>query len=122
MPHLRELTADEVKFSFDWEPEWDSPKGHFDDPRDVQWVYDQLKRGNEAAWFIAKVTAKWGIFEGVDFLGGCSYVSFDDFKAEDGYYPDMKAQALADLNREIALAYRDIEKLVVDGEKPVEVK
>jgi len=72
----------------------DSPyEDMFSDDRDIQWVHDQLNMGNDAAWFVAKVTATIGRFEGVDTLGGCSYLSFTDFE-QGVYYTDMVQTAL----------------------------
>lgn len=97
----KKLTAAEVEFEFTAEPELDSPDGQFCEPEDVKWVYEQLARGNDAAWFCAKVVARWKGFEGVDYLGGCSYHSFAEFERGD-YFTDMKAEALDKLNRRIA--------------------
>jgi hypothetical protein len=38
---------------------------------------------------------------GRDFLGCCNYTDENDFKQQGGYYDDMKAQALADLQGQI---------------------
>jgi hypothetical protein len=66
--------------------------GQFSEAADVKWVKDQLRQGNEAAWFCAKVTVSLrghGI-EATDYLGACSYKSFNDFTDEkDGYFVDM---------------------------------
>lgn len=66
------------------------------------WVYDQLRKGNMAAWCCAKVTAtlSYGIhdFEGVAYLGCCSYADEAECEAEmlhDDY--GLKGDALADL-------------------------
>lgn len=59
-----------------------------------------LDRGNEWAWCCVRVTARLSRFKGEDYLGGCSYSSQDEF-CRDGYFQDMKAEALADLIRNI---------------------
>ena len=63
-------------------------------------IIQQLEDGNEWAWCTVKVTAKFpGLdIEGVDYLGGCSYDSEEDFKKNgDGYFEDMKLTAQKDL-------------------------
>lgn len=74
------------------------------------WIIDQLERGNEWAWCIVKVTASVELdgerFEGADYLGCCSYDSEADFVGDGntGYFPDMKAAALADLEKTLERA------------------
>ena len=74
-----------------------------EDRKAEQWIKDQLDSGNEWAWCIAKVTARYpGLpFEGVDYLGACSYRSKEEFMAPGDYYDDMKREAKADLLRQI---------------------
>ncbi len=72
-----------------------------EDAKAEQWVLDQLRSGNEWAWCCARVT---GTFEGVketDYLGGCSYLSEEDF-IKGGYYEDMKAEVLERLKLKVA--------------------
>jgi hypothetical protein len=105
---IRELTEKDVAFEIECMPEDESPIGHFQsgDPeyeesdnaferkimREVEW--------NQWVWCCVKVTAKFEGFEGVDFLGCCSYESQDDFE-KNGYFEDMKTEALNDLNQEL---------------------
>lgn len=63
-------------------------------------IREQLESGNEWAWCYVKVTAHWKNWTGVDGLGGCSYKNEADFK-RDGYYEDMKAQALDNLRANV---------------------
>jgi len=65
-------------------------------------VISSLESGNLWAWCCVKVTAFIdGIdLEGVDYLGGCSYKSENDFK-RGGYWKDMKQQAKNDLLTQI---------------------
>ena len=37
------------------------------------------------------------MFSGFDSLGACSYANEAEFRADDGYFPDMKQAAVADL-------------------------
>lgn len=70
-------------------------------------IIDKLESGSRWAWCCVKVTAKYKGFEGVDHLGGCSYKDEEDFK-NGGYFEDMKVQALADLNTNIANTAKDL--------------
>jgi hypothetical protein len=83
------------------EPETISPREHFDDPEDVQWVIDQLERGNEWAWCDATVTAEYDDLTGRATLGACSYKSESDFRNH--CMPDMASEALDDLWRQLEL-------------------
>jgi hypothetical protein len=65
------------------------------------WIRDQLEQGNEWAWCCVVVKALWESFEGWDCLGCCSYESEQAFR-EDGYFEDMKAEALSHLNHVVA--------------------
>lgn len=117
---LRDLTEAEVTFTLTCEPE-DTPFvgncSAIDDETDreqEQWTRDQLDSGNEWAWCHVTVTAKWKGYAGRDTLGECSYLSEKDFTSPGGYYDQMKAEALADLNRVIQEAYetqKELEKL-----------
>jgi hypothetical protein len=116
---LRELTADEVEFALDCMPE-DAPvhgnASAIDDETDTAteaWIRGELSRGNEWAWCVVRVTAKWRGYVGHDFLGGCSYVSEEEFRRPDGYFTDMKARALEALNEAIADHARKLEPLLV---------
>lgn len=65
-------------------------------------LIERVENGDVWAWASVKVTASIpGIdLEGVDYLGGCSYQDEEDFK-RCGYYEGMKAEALADLEKQI---------------------
>ena len=99
----------EIIFSVECLPEDISPEDNasaIDDETDAEilaWINAELESGNEWAWCQVRVVARYGAFEGTDYLGGCSYRSEEDFKAG-GYYEDMKAQALIALEENIRLA------------------
>lgn len=107
---LRALTASEVEFELDTEPELDSFEGNVlasgDDEEDrkaEEEIRERLQRGDISAWCILVVHAKWKGYEGVASLGGYSFPAGytgdqnHEYAAEDFEY--LKAEALADLNR-----------------------
>jgi hypothetical protein len=116
---IRELKENEVEFSIECLDEHIPVRGNAivsgDDDYDKQ-VEDKILsdlQWNPWAWCCVRVIASWEDFKGDDYLGACSYKSEDDFKAG-GYYEDMKAQALEDLNEEIFRNYHSIMKLYND--------
>lgn len=95
-------TINQVEFTLSCEPEHIPIEGNCSaideetDKANEQMIREQLENGNEWAWCSVKVTARYKGVEGVDYLGGCSYKSKEDFM-KDGYYLDMKKVAFADL-------------------------
>lgn len=79
-------------------PEDDDPRGHFasgNDEDDAD-IVRKIESGYYL-WFVAKVSAsKAGIVLGTDYLGGCCYKSAADFMAPDGYYPQMRKDAITE--------------------------
>ena len=73
----------------EWEHE--TVAGNFDDADTVKWVLSEIAKDNLAAWFCCKVEFSVNdIVLGVEYLGACSYESFEDFyKEENGYFSDM---------------------------------
>lgn len=106
----------QVDYTIECLPEDEGPEGHFatgDDEQDrliCEDIRAQLNRGNEWAWCVVKVTASVELdgerFTGEDYLGACSYDSEADFIGDGntGYFPDMKASALADLEKTLESA------------------
>lgn len=117
---IRQLTEAEVEFSILCEPEELPYVGFCSrinaaiDRRAEQWIRQQLERGNEWAWCSVVVTAIWKGFTGSSLLGGCSYRSEAEFCRPGGYYPDLKNDALSDLNREIERVRLFLERLEVN--------
>lgn len=97
----------EVVFDLELQEEHDDPVDSFEDPETLAWVRQEIRRGNPWAWFHAKVIASIEIgdarYEGVDYLGACSYENEKSFKDRAGYWPDMQQEALDDLE---SLLYR----------------
>jgi hypothetical protein len=91
----------EIEFEDDVRPE-----DQLDDAESVQLVRDQLRDGNEWAWFRAKVTCDVLGFEGTDYLGACSYASEADFRAPGGYFDDMKYTAIREIAERVLPLYR----------------
>jgi hypothetical protein len=117
MVRVRELTAGEVEFSLEIEDE-DAPFDfESDEPEKDEELRKELtsrlNRGDLWAWCSVKVTAKWKTWEGVDYLGCCSYDSEKDFKDCNDYWPDMRERALEDLNGRIKTVSESIEELRV---------
>ncbi len=90
-----------VEIEFEAEPEDMSISDSFSDERDVKYIIRQLERGNDYAWFCAKVTVKYKGYEATDYLGGCSYESEKDFKEHSGYYIDMIQQCIDQINNDV---------------------
>lgn len=69
-------------------------------------VAERLGRGDWWAWCYVRVTATWtapsgATYTGSDSLGGCSYASEQDFRA-DAYYTDLLEVAVHHLREAIA--------------------
>src|SRR5262249_20207174 len=94
----------------------DGACGHDECQECHSWIREQLESGNEWAWFCARVVARWNGFEGDDYLGCCSYASGEEFCRPGGYYDDMKARALEDLNRAVSDAVKGLDVKEFDGE------
>ncbi len=82
-------------------------------------ILADLESGNEWAWCTVKVTAKCAGYEGVDYLGCCSYENEEQFRQPGGYFDDMKREALQAMvnNLEAAsLLFHELETLIDSGE------
>ena len=106
---MKTLTESDVTFAIECLPEHTPIEGNAmasgDDEADreaEQWIHRQLDNGNDWAWCTVRVTAEFEGLLGDDYLGCCSYKSEDDFKQPGGYYDDMKACALAELNAKLS--------------------
>jgi hypothetical protein len=101
-----------IEYRISVEPEQDDPEGHFatgDDAADAE-IVEQIRKDaewSEWAWCVVKVSARFNGFEGVAYLGACSYKDEADFKTS-GYYEDMQAEAREDLEREIEEARKGV--------------
>jgi hypothetical protein len=120
---LRQLTADRVAFRLTYEKD-DLPvrgnaqvSGDDNDDRQVEdEILARLDRGEAYAWCVLKVEACWGGFVGSATLSAVSVAEEKDLEVE---AEDLKAEALDDLNEQIAKTHRVLETLrekeVIDG-------
>lgn len=119
---MRLLTENEVTFELSISDEDTSPRGNVDsgdaeaDKALEDEILSRLDRGDLWAWCIVEVKAIWTSpsgkrYMGNDYLGGCSYRDEKNFTTEDGYYPDMKKAALADLNEFLANEVKAAEEI-----------
>ena len=83
-----------------------------EDAKEERWIKNELFSGNTWAWADVTVKATWKNFVGVDTLGGCSYLSEEEFKSLAGYYGDMVDMAVVDLADRIIKSYTAIREIV----------
>lgn len=83
-----------------------SYKRELDDKASTAWIEEQLKCGNNWAWFDAKVTARIHGFEAETYLGQCLYESREDFM-RCGYYESMVDEAIDGLARKLEAVLDD---------------
>ena len=70
-------------------------------------IIARLERGDVWAWACVRVVATCNGFRGEShYLGGCSYKNERDFREPGGYFADMREEARADLETNIADARR----------------
>lgn len=77
-------------------------------------IVADLENGNDWAWCTVKVTAEWNGITGVDYLGCCSYDSEKDFRQPGGYFDNMVANVIAEINQKA----RTIARAMVKTRKP----
>ena len=86
-----------------------SCSGNEDFDREVEHnVLSRLQQGDVWAWASVLVIVSWNGFEGRSSLGCCSYADENDFRQSFGYFEDMVAEALAELNKRVLDAYERI--------------
>ncbi len=102
------LTKEDVEITIECLPEHVPVHGNvmasgdnIQDKETEDHIVQQLETGNEWAWCIIKVTAKWHNLESTTHLGGCSYKSEEDFTQEEGYYDDMVQEVIDNLNQQV---------------------
>ena len=119
---LRKLTQNDCEITLDVLEEYADPadmliSGELEyrdqELQEIENIKSRIRYGDQWAWCTVKVSVKWGTFEGVDYLGGCSYKDENEFRAPGGCYQDMIEEALADLNNKIAATHAAIKTLEV---------
>jgi len=70
----------------------------------------RLIEGDTWAHCVVTVTVSWYGLSGVDILGGCSYKDEADFTASGGYFDNMQAEALKELNNKVLHLFNAIWK------------
>lgn len=101
---LRKLATIELRWERDLTPVRGNALASGDDAEDkVQEdeIIARLDRGDDWAWCCVTVTAEYYGCTGRDTLGGCSYKSEAEFRA-DPYFADMVNTALEDLHRQLS--------------------
>ncbi len=73
----------------------------------------QLESGNECAWCVVVVKARWCGFTGTDSLGACSYPGLAALRED--LFESMKQEALIDLAQQVATSLKSISELIKDG-------
>ncbi len=73
-------------------------------------ILDRLDQGDVWAWAAITVIVVWGPFEARAYLGCCSYANEDDFRQPDGYFDDLVAEALEELNRTVRETYQQMKE------------
>jgi hypothetical protein len=111
----RMMNPADIVFTITVEPEDTAPsEGGLPDEEIVAHIEKEME-WNEWAWCVVKVTAKWGGFEGTNYLGQCSYKDEADF-AKGGYLPQMREEAAHELKANIKAAGWDVAKARTDYE------
>ena len=78
-----------IKIVFDAKEEDIRISDCFSDKRDIDYITEQYKYGNEAAWFCAIVILEFNeVQSDIKYLGKCSYYSFDRFTGSNNDYFD----------------------------------
>ena len=97
---IDERTVDGFTIVTSVAPEDSDPRDSFD--IDADEIFRKIEAGIYV-WFVAKVAAfKNGVELASDFLGGCCYESAQAFISEDGYHPDMIAEAIRGAKAKLA--------------------
>lgn len=77
-------------------------------------LIERVQSGDDWAWCVVTVRATYAGCSESDSLGGCSYASERQFRAESGYYDDMVAQAIESLAKRLEEYDEDISAVLAD--------
>lgn len=117
IPHPNPEYKDTLEVVFTALREEDHPASHFEDAEDINYVFLSYLHGtNNAAWFIAKVVVRpkdFDLASDAEYLGACSYKSFDEFCSPGDYFEDMVNAATKNLFVKLVGAVEAARKLGV---------
>ena len=108
-----------VTIEFEALEETESIFDHFDDKTMANEVADNYV-SDSAAWFCAEVTVKYEGLETEQYLGCCSYGSFDEFKNDPNYF-EMVLECINEIN-ELLSRYTVINNSGQYKELPLDIK
>lgn len=99
----QEIESKGINIIFEPLEEHIQPKDSFEFQEDIDYVINEYNSGNFSAWFCASVKLEFkGIESETEYLGGCSYKSFDEFTSLDNdYFDDMLKTCLNNLKEKI---------------------
>lgn len=100
MTATRKLTVADVEWEVIARPEDFSPEDDLDEATHadlLEEIADRLNSGDQWAWCCVEVRGEFRGLTASDFLGGCCYRDAKEFTQPDGYYPQMQAEVLAQL-------------------------
>lgn len=98
----------------------DSPRDHFEDPEQAEYVLKGIATGNPTAWCGITVTAQLGIFQSHASLWCCSYDSEQELLAD--LLPELKERALEDLLNTINNTAKELFDIGAITHKPVRTR
>ena len=115
--NMKPITREETKVRILAEPEFVPVEGNAcvsgddDFDREVEHnVLCRLQQGDVWAWAAVTVVVAWGSFEGRAHLGCCSYADEEDFRKPGGYFDDMVAEAIEELNKVLSETYQQFKE------------
>lgn len=73
-------------------------------------------KNSKWGWCCATIRATYKGFTGSAYLGQCSYLNKEDFIANSGYYDQLVAEAVENLNEDILLGFTKVRDLIQVGE------
>lgn len=118
MSFIRKLEKNEVRFIVTTDEDDHAPDQDFD-PECLKVIKKRMKEGSIWAWCTIVVRAHWNaqrnLCTGTATLGGCSYESEEDFRANSGYFEQMCDEALADLQENMEDHARLLEPLITQA-------
>jgi hypothetical protein len=114
---LEHPTIDGLEVIFEAQEELEHPKDHFSEQEDIDTVLTRFDCLSSSYWFCAKVTVRLIDFPNVsasDFLGCCSYESFEQFYQYENrdYFADMVDSATAELTPQLSRLLGSIESVL----------